>query len=325
MIDDPVLVNDWHVVARATDVAESAVVSARLLDEDLVLWRRNGEAMAWRDLCPHRGTRLSLGQVDERGLVCPYHGWTYDQTGTCVRMPSRPDTKPPAKACTEVYLVRERYGLIWVSLGNPKQDIPPFREWNDPSFRHVLGGPYRIAAAGPRIIENFLDFTHLPFVHEGILGTRDRAEAADYEVEVGPDGITAREIYTWTPDPDGSGQAQMAEWLYRVLRPLTAYIELTPADSDSDRYVMLFSVTPVSESESIGWMWNSMDYNHEMSDEDFLAYVDEIVFQDIPIIESQRPELLPVDLQADVHVKADATSIAYRRWLKELGLSTGTL
>jgi phenylpropionate dioxygenase-like ring-hydroxylating dioxygenase large terminal subunit len=117
----------------------------------------------------------------------------------------------------------------------------------------------------------------------------------------------------------------MAEWLYRVLRPLTAYIELTPADSDSDHYVMLFSVTPVSENESIGWMWNSMDYNHEMSDEDFLAYVDEIVFQDIPIIESQRPELLPVDLQADIHVKADATSIAYRRWLKELGLSTGTL
>ena len=117
----------------------------------------------------------------------------------------------------------------------------------------------------------------------------------------------------------------MAKWLYRVLRPLTAYIELTPADSSSERYVMLFSVTPVNESESIGWMWNSMDYNHEMSDEDFLAYIDEIVLQDIPIIESQRPELLPIDLQADVHVKPDATSIAYRRWLKELGLSTGTL
>ena len=28
--------------------------------------------------------------------------------------------------------------------------------------------------------------------------------------------------------------------------------------------------------------------------------------------------------KADVHVKPDATSIAYRRWLKELGLSTGT-
>ena len=122
----------------------------------------------------------------------------------------------------------------------------------------MLRGPYGLAAAGPRIIENFLDFTHLPCVHEGILGTRDRAEVADYEVEVGPGGITAREIYTWTPDPDGSGHAQMAKWLYRGLRPLTAYIELTPADSDSERYVMLFSVTPVSESESIGWMWNSM-------------------------------------------------------------------
>ena len=31
------------------------------------------------------------------------------------------------------------------------------------------------------------------------------------------------------------------------------------------------------------------------------------------------------DLQSDVHVKPDAASISYRRWLKELGLSTGTL
>jgi len=41
--------------------------------------------------------------------------------------------------------------------------------------------------------------------------------------------------------------------------------------------------------------------------------------------DARHRELLPTDLQADVHVKPDATSIAYRRWLKELDLSTGTL
>ena len=76
MIDDPVLVDDWHVVARSDDVPEAGVAGARLLGEDLVVWRQGTEVMAWKDLCVHRGTRLSLGQVTGLGLECAYHGWT---------------------------------------------------------------------------------------------------------------------------------------------------------------------------------------------------------------------------------------------------------
>ncbi len=324
MIDDPLLRDDWHVVARSDDVAESEVVSARLLGERLVIWRRAGRPMAWKDLCPHRGTRLSLGRVIEQGLACPYHGWTYDESGSCVLIPSRPQQKPPAKACTTVYEARDRHGLIWVSLGDPRHDIAPFEEWDDPSYRHILGGPYTIRASAPRMIENFLDVTHLPFVHEGILGSRDHTEVGDYEVDTGPDGITARDIQTWTPDPDGSGQTRMAAWFFRALRPLTAYIDLSDPDGGPDHYAMFFTVTPVSETESIGWMWNSQNYDRGVSDEEFSAYIDEIVSQDVPIVESQRPELLPLDLQAELHVRADQTAIAYRRWLKDLGLTFGT-
>ena len=63
MIDDPVLIEDWHPVARVEDLAGGGPVAARLLDEDLVLWRSGDEYLAWRDLCVHRGTRLSLGHV----------------------------------------------------------------------------------------------------------------------------------------------------------------------------------------------------------------------------------------------------------------------
>jgi len=48
-----------------------------LLEEDLVLWRVGEKIHAWRDLCLHRGTRLSLGKVEDQTLICPYHGWTY--------------------------------------------------------------------------------------------------------------------------------------------------------------------------------------------------------------------------------------------------------
>ena len=89
MIDDPVLVNDWHVVARSSDVQESQVAGARLLGEDLVVWRQSGKVVVFKDGV-HRGTRLSLGQVTGLGLECPYHGWTYDRSGGCVHIPSRP-------------------------------------------------------------------------------------------------------------------------------------------------------------------------------------------------------------------------------------------
>ncbi len=324
MIDDQVLVDDWHVVARSDAIGDSQVAGARLLGEDLVVWRRDAEVMVWRDLCVHRGTRLSLGQVTRLGLECPYHGWTYDRSGRCVHIPSRPDQRPPSKACAIVYQAIERHGLVWASLGRPTGPVPPYEEWDDPAYRHVLGGPYPIRAAAPRVIENFLDASHFPFVHDGILGSRDHAEVGDYEVVTQADGITARDIRTWTPDPDGSGEARTALWLYRVLRPLTAYIRLSVPGGGPQRYTMFFAVTPVDAHNSVGWMWNSMNYNHDMPDEDFAAYIDEIVGQDIGIVESQRPELLPLDLQAELHVRADKTAIAYRRWLKDLGVTFGT-
>ncbi len=52
-------------------------------------------------------------------------------------------------------------------------------------------------------------------------------------------------------------------------------------------------------------------------------FTDRIFAQDRPEIESQRPEMLPLDLQAELHLRSDSTAIAYRRRLRELGVRTG--
>lgn len=70
-------------------------------------------------------------------------------------------------------------------------------------------------------------------------------------------------------------------------------------------------------------MYVAMDYS-ELPDEQVRLFQDEIFKQDRPIVESQRPELLPLDLQAEMHLRSDRTAIAYRNWLKELGLTFGT-
>jgi phenylpropionate dioxygenase-like ring-hydroxylating dioxygenase large terminal subunit len=200
-LPDPVLVHDWHPVLRAADLEPGKPASARLLGEDLVIWSDAGRFHAWRDLCVHRGAKLSLGKVVGGCLQCPYHGWTYDVTGSCVKIPAHPEQKPPSRAKTTVYACQEAYGWVWVCLSETPNELPVFPEWNEPGLRRFTMGPYPMDASGPRIIENFLDLAHLPVVHEGILGMESRAEIGRYLVETRPDGVFATDIVVWQPDP----------------------------------------------------------------------------------------------------------------------------
>nr|BBH88541.1 chlorophyll a oxygenase [Thermosporothrix sp. COM3] len=317
---DTVLANDWHVVARSEDVTSEKPLAVKLLGEDIVLWRVGDQVCAWRDLCIHRGTRLSLGRIENETIICPYHGWTYNAEGRCVRIPAHPEQIPPSKARAKVYRATEKYGWVWVTLGETTQDVPVFEEWDDPSFRKIHCGPYTYKASGPRAVENFLDVAHFPFVHQGYLGDPIDPAINDYTAEITPEGVIARDISVWQPNPDGTGEGKRVHYTYKVPRPLSAYFMKT---STGPRFAMFFTVTPVSEQESIAWAYVAIDHT-DQTDEEVREFQNIITLQDIPVVESQRPELLPLDLQAELHLRSDRTSIAYRKWLRQLGLSFGT-
>lgn len=322
LIQDSALIHDWYPVARSADIVEGKPVAARLLGEDLVLWRSEGGAVhAWRDLCIHRGAKLSLGKAGKTTLACPYHGWVYNDEGRCIRFPAHPEQCPPTKAQAKVYQARERYNTIWVSLGEPGQDIPIFPEWDDAGFKAVVCGPYKVQASGPRLIENFLDVAHFPFVHQGSLGDLEHTALSDYQVDVTPEGIVANDICVWQPNPIGVGQGAYMHYIYKVLRPLTAY--LAKQDEDNSGLALLFTITPVDTDHSLVWTYEATTTKDE-SDEEIIKFQEGILFEDIPVVESQRPELLPLDLQAELHLRSDRLSIAYRRWLREKGVTFGT-
>ncbi|MEZ4660372.1 MAG: aromatic ring-hydroxylating dioxygenase subunit alpha [Caldilineaceae bacterium] len=311
---------EWLPICRSEDVADGAVLGTRLLGEDIVMWRINGILHAWRDLCIHRGTKLSLGAVQNGCLICPYHGWRYDESGRCVHIPAHPAQTPPAKAQAITYHTREMYGMIWVALAEPPAEIPTFPEWHDASFRKLFCGPYPVDASGPRIIENFLDIAHFPFVHAGILGDQAHPEIADYEATYSAHGVWAQGVKVYQPDPYGTGHGDTVSYTYKTPRPLIAYLL---KESAGPRFSILLLITPHDAAQSTAWMWMAMNYGHEIPAEELIAWQDGIFAQDRPILESQRPELLPLDLQAELHLRSDRLAIAYRQWLNELGLSFG--
>ncbi len=281
MISDPVLIHEWLPVTSLRALTTKNPLGVALLGEDIVVWQSGEKILAWQDLCVHRGTRLSLGEVRGNRLQCPYHGWTYNEAGRCVHIPAHPDQVPPDKARVKTYPVH---------------------------------------ASAPRIVENFLDVAHFPFVHEGILGDAAHPEIEDYEAEILAEGVVARNVRVYQPDPYGTGVGDTVTYTYRSTRPLSAYFV---KESSERGFSILLMITPHDTVESTAWMWMAMNYAYDVPEAELVAYQDKIFSQDAPILQSQRPEKLPLDLQAELHLKSDRTAIAYRKWLKQLGLSFG--
>jgi phenylpropionate dioxygenase-like ring-hydroxylating dioxygenase large terminal subunit len=322
---DPLLLNEWFAVAWTTSLPQFKLQPVRILGQDVVLWRSAGGVHAWKDLCIHRGAKLSLGRIfqSKNGecVACPYHGWEYNSAGACVRIPAHPDQVPPTRAHVESYSVREKYGLIWICLGNPVGDIPKFPEGDSLDFRLISAGPYAFHAQGPRIIENILDLAHLPIAHAGMLGDPANAEIGEYSVTTSAEGIVARDIPLWQPDPDGTGRGANVHYTFWVERPFTTRLA---KKHPTQHFAILGTVTPTNEENSLAWVVIAMDYAHDVPEKELREFQDKVAAQDIRIVNSQRPELLPLDLQSELHLRSDHIAIAYRRWLKQLGLRYGT-
>ena len=87
---------------------------------------------------------------------------------------------------------------------------------------------------------------------------------------------------------------------------------------------ILLTVRPIDEERSVAYGILSFNYETGLSDEAIITFQDEIFAQDKPIVENQKPEELPLDLQVELSLVCDRMSIAYRQYLKELGVELGT-
>ena len=321
-LSDPLLLGEWFLVAWSSEVGDGKTLSRRALGRDLVLWRSSEGLHCWLDLCIHRGAKLSLGSVTAGGdcLVCPYHAWHYAPSGQCVKIPAHPGMTPPAKARAQVFHVRERHGAIWVCIGEPNGEPPEFAIASERSFRTITAGPYFFRALGPRVIENVLDVAHLGYVHAGLLGDPGQLEVEDYEVADGPRGPEAAQIRIWQPNPDGTGKGALVTYRYWLDGPMTVGLEKL---GSGGRFAILAQVVPLDGERCEMRMLMSMNYGHDVSEDDLRVFQDRVTEQDRVIVESQRPELLPLDLQAELHLRSDRMAIAYRKWLRKIGLQYG--
>ncbi|MBA1194429.1 MAG: aromatic ring-hydroxylating dioxygenase subunit alpha [Pseudomonas sp.] len=319
-VDYKALAGQWHVLCRSEDVGAQQPLAAKLLGEDLVLWRDEaGQVHAWKDYCGHRGARLSLGCVKQGEIECPYHGWRYNAQGQCTRVPAHPERSGPAShRLVYRHHAQERYGYVWVSLEAPQRPLPELPQWEDDSYRKVYAGPYHYKANALRSLENFIDASHFPFVHAHLNGLPDAPEPLKkYSVHEDERGLHSSEITVFQPFGDHRGIPVNARYTYSVLNPTTAYF--MKKTGETERFCTFFNATPVDEAECIIWLIVAINFGPELTLEQILARQNTVFEQDRRIVESQRPARLPLDPRAEMHVVSDRMGLEYRRWIQTLG------
>lgn len=317
--DYKALINLWHVVEKINNIPLDKPYAAKLLGENIVIWRSQEGIQVWKDYCGHRGAKLSLGKICNNEIMCPYHGWRFNTAGKCTIVPAHPNQNTPnTKKVVFPYKAQEKYGYVWACLGEPITNIPDLPEWDNSEYRKVYAGPYYYKGNALRSVENFLDATHFPFIHANLNGDPDSPdEIQDYTIENLEFGIRTSEIKVFQPYGDHRGIPVDARYIYSVFSPTTAYFRKRTGETET--FCTFLTATPVDVDETIIWLIVAINYGPELTEEKILYRQDMVFEQDRVIVESQRPVQLPLDPKEEMHVRSDRFSLAYRRWIKELG------
>jgi vanillate O-demethylase monooxygenase subunit len=317
----------WHPVVTIESVAGQPI-GVELLGRPLVLVRLEGVLSCFEDLCRHLGTALSIGEIVNDGchLRCAYHGWTYDKTGRVVDIPARRDLPIPREARVRAYHVREAYGLAWICLAeHPATEIPRFPEYGDERFHKTplrAYPPWR--ASAPRVVMGALDDTHFPWVHEGVLGDRSHPEPPDHKVFREGDELVS--TYTMLQPANASISGQEADG---ELEPVTYTNYVTPTtirlvkEGPAGTYVIWHTASPLAYDKTAVFLHMARDFDLDPEhDQGYLEFEDVIQSQDRPVVESQRPWLLPpLSSRLLLYIRpADLPLIAFQKWLEELGI-----
>lgn len=314
----------WHPVAESVDLDTGNSFAVTLLGDRLALWRGpDGAVVAVPDRCPHREAPLSAGSVERGILRCAYHGWSFGDGGRCVGIPSAgADAAVPAAAHLAAAHVEERYGLVWVCLAEPTGDIPVIAHEHDPAFRRINSGIKRWEVSAPRMVDNFCDVSHFPWVHRGTFGTAQSPEVPRIELGDLGDGWYG---YRYEVDADNPAEAAIAtgvsdEVVHRRMStgfhlPLT--VRSTIEYETGLEHVLLLCSTPVDDVTSLFTfvVWRNDD--HSADPEATIAFDRAIGEEDRCMLE-RVDATMPLGRTDLANVRADRCSVEWRRRFAEL-------
>ncbi len=154
----------------------------------VILQNFEGQIKAFNNVCSHRFARLQPGSAGNRELICPYHGWRYNQEGLPHIVPKRPTISELSAATLCDYRlsrwhVRTFGPMVFIKKQHAGQELPAddlerqFAAYSPALLalgaacgELVENTEYRIKANWKVVVENTLEGYHVDCVHPESIG-----------------------------------------------------------------------------------------------------------------------------------------------------------
>jgi phenylpropionate dioxygenase-like ring-hydroxylating dioxygenase large terminal subunit len=320
--------NSWYVAAWAREVSR-APLPRMLLGEPVVLYRKeDGTPVALEDRCCHRHLPLSRGKLEADRLRCGYHGLLFEADGRCVEIPGQANIPPQARV--RAFPLVERYGWIWIWMGEPARADPtgiPHWWWADhPQWAFSKPDPIHVRCNYQLISDNVLDVTHLAYVHAGSIGASSITEfPATVERNERLVRLT-RWIRDRPPPPlyreAGGFTGNVDRWQIVEHVPPCFSVNFAGCEDAGTRIELMALSAPTPETARSTHYFFGFVRNFKLDDPAteklFCESLVRVFNEDIPVLEAQQAmlELRPEAPKIDIAV--DAAPLAARRMLAAL-------
>lgn len=335
------LKNMWYVAAWDYEVTH-ALMAREILEKQILLYRKtDGQAVAISDVCPHRYAPLHKGKLFGDVVECPYHGLRFNSAGACVHNPHPHGNGPiPRNANVRSYPTLEKYGAIWIWMGEREPDeslIPDYQFISDKKNYRTITGVFDLENHYEMASDNALDLTHVTFTHAGTLGagTDNVRDEQVVRERVGNtlwckrfnNGIAAgSDFKRFNPvlQSIAVDKQQNVRWDppgYIVI--IIRYVEAGTTDKHLTSIFAGNLLTPISQTRT-RFFWSvsrTFGLDSDALDSAMRASAElALMVQDKQMIEDQLTLMRTTDLDSlrPVYIADDATPIAARRLLKQL-------
>jgi phenylpropionate dioxygenase-like ring-hydroxylating dioxygenase large terminal subunit len=327
------LINNWYVAAESTALEGDKPLGVKMLGADFVLFRDgDGAIRCLSAVCCHRGASLAHGKIVDGQVACPYHGWRFNGEGACTLIPALgADAQIPNRARVDSYPVREKFGWIWVFLGDAdERECPPFPE-DDIYPEYTRDGwralhiNFEVPVNWERTEENSIDGAHPSFVHKAF-GARNDPTLHIVPIEQWEWGASTTRKRT--PPPRSSKTGAMAaitaenrgQNIATTAFFLCGIVNRTDIKrADGPHQVQLAARTPIDEYNTRVFLIQARDYLlEEHHDEERLAGIRQARDEDLGVVSTVKPPLTPKSNAHDLLTVADQLETTFRKRVRGL-------
>jgi phenylpropionate dioxygenase-like ring-hydroxylating dioxygenase large terminal subunit len=301
----PVLRRFWYPVMPMAQLSDDQPQAFQLLGQKLVLWLgQDGQPLVLGDRCCHRSAQLSRGVIIDGCVRCPYHGWSYGGTGTCVNVPQFPPEQAiPSSYRVPSYPCAERYGYVWVCLADePLLPIPSIPEAEDPSLRRIPEFYEVWKCSGLRMMENAFDNAHFSFVHFASFGNLQQPKPAPLKVIPVEHGLVMKAQVEAVNPPAQQKNIGIAE--------------KTVVRTNEQAWYMPFART-LKITYPNGQFCVRNDTEAEAKTDDIIAFDRQVVSEDRVVLETTDYDT-PLSVYDQQHMASDQPGIVMRHKLAAL-------